>query len=898
MILFLHQSALQLNQFSDHEELKSEKLAVLLPDRSVGLSKKDKSMWSPDRPTSRPPRSTRSSHFRSASSGTPPRQASISTSGIDSKSFNSAFADADDDSSCDDTYVSMSSKKESLFEESPRILKETTRVTNTPSRRSPGLPRKKEFRPHTISRAESSGILDKLKSDINSLDIIRNSSYAEEISTVFSGSVFDFDDENNSITAKSIASTVPSVIERSRSVDRSFRREDMRGPFAVDAIRQRHGSSSLDGREGHSLRGHTSGAASVGSRRDMSRKHNELREKLQKEKQEMQNQSMVGRNKAHSQEQLSEKDEKISKLQETIRGLKREVVMEKDENERSSATLSDLKFQLNECKEKEAETKNALREVMKNVEHERSVREKEMHLASKVQRAEVLMLEERLTELEKDTIAKSDTLKDEIAKKSSVINGLRQDIRQLQSKLDSTSKSKADSDKTLRSQIERLELRLDNETVTHRKKVTELNEMHQSSEEEWAEKLNHMETKIEEQNAREAEWTDELSMTKLELENLRAYSVTLEKQNQYLKNSEDDAQRLERECNELKQQNSQTEQTIDDLRKELEVAQEAKVSLARQLETLKVTEREKDEYIDKMEDSLEELDDDKQGFTVKIEQLQKELCQSQSQFQEMKVTLEEAKKETADAKLQLQDATSKLEKSMDDGRRLAKQVTEKESENEKMVKAVSSLETKLKQEVEEHCADMTNHQKHLNKLEVKINEMQREIQTNQKQLAKIPKLDTKIKELTESLAQSEDKHSTLQSKLKNTISKLDESEINYDRLDKKYKALMREQSEFEEREKSHASNATKREREQIETIQKLKKEKNDQTAHIERLQEEVVKAKREVSQAKEETKKCKDQLKTALQSLDEMMKYIDGMKDESDDMIKALESETEGLMKR
>jgi hypothetical protein len=29
-----------------------------------------------------------------------------------------------------------------------------------------------------------------------------------------------------------------------------------------------------------------------------------------------------------------------------------------------------------------------------------------------------------------------------------------------------------------------------------------------------------------------------------------------------------------------------------------------------------------------------------------------------------------------------------------------------------------------------------------------------------------------------------------------------------------------------------------------------------------------------------------------------MMKYIDSMKEESDDMIKALESETEGLMKR
>ena len=806
----------------------------------------------------------------------------------------------------------MSSKKESLFEESPRILKETSRVTNAPSRRSPGLPRKKEFRPHTISRAESSGILDKLKSDINSLDIIRNSSYAEETSTAFSGSVFDFEDENKSVATKSVASSVPSVIERSRSVDRSFRREEMRGPLVVDAIRQRHGGSSLDGRESRLLNAdrqrlgeNTSGAASVGSRRDMSRKHNELREKLQKEKQEMQNQSMVDRNRGHLEGQLSEKDEKISKLQDTIRGLKREVVMEKDENERCSATLSDLKYQLKECKAKEAETQSALREVMKNVEHERSVREKEMHLASKVQGAEVLMLEEKLAESEKDFMAKTDALKDDIAKKSSVIEGLRQDIRQLQSKLDSSSRSKADSDKTLRSQIERLELRLDNETVAHRKKIAELNEMHQSSEEDWSEKLNSMKARIEEQNAREAEWTDELSMTKLELENLRAYSVSLENQNQYLKSSADDVQKLERECDELKHDKVKNGQTIDDLRKELEVAHEAKASLARQVEAMKKTEAEKDDYINKMEDSLEELDDDKQEYIDKIEQLQKELSESLSECQDTKVLLEEAKGATADAKTQLQDATSKLEKSMNDGRMLAKQVNEKENENAKMVKAISSMETKFKQEMDEHSVEVTNHQKHLSQmskasseLEGKINEMQREIKSYQNQLSKIPKLETKIKELTESLAQSEDKQSTLQSKLKNTISKLDESELNYDRLDKKHKALMRDQSEFEEREKSYASNATKREREQIDAIHKLKKEKNDQISHIERLQEEVVRAKKEVSQAKEETKKCKDQLKTALQSLDEMMKYIDGMKEESDDMIKALESETEGLMKR
>ena len=48
----------------------------------------------------------------------------------------------------------------------------------------------------------------------------------------------------------------------------------------------------------------------------------------------------------------------------------------------------------------------------------------------------------------------------------------------------------------------------------------------------------------------------------------------------------------------------------------------------------------------------------------------------------------------------------------------------------------------------------------------------------------------------------------------------------------------------------------------------------------------------------EESKKGKVQLRTALKSLDEMMKYIDSMKDESDEMLKALESENEALMKR
>jgi chromosome segregation ATPase len=725
---------------------------------------------------------------------------------------------------------------------------------------------------------------------------MRNSSYVEEAS-VFSGSVFDFDDENKSIASK----TLCSAIERSRSVDRSYRREELRGPLAVDAMRH-HDVSSVDGRRVLERKRETpNSTASLGSRRTMDRKHHEILKKLRKEKEEMEHKSSMEREQRsmdHLDREMDQKDEKINKLQETIRGLKKEVVMEKDENERCSAALDDLKRKLHECKTKEADTQSALREVMKNVEHERNVREKEMQLASKVQGAEMLMLEEKMEEIRKDNSAKRDALQHEITEKTSIIDELKRDINQLRSKLDDCTRSKADSDKTLRSQIERLELRLDNETEAHNKKVTELNEMHQTAEKEWMDKLDHLEGRLEEQGVREAQWTDELSMTRLELENLRLFSSALESQNSYLKESVGDMQNLERDYDDLKQYKIDSDQTIDDLKKELEVAHKAKATLARQVQTMKDSDLKRDEHVKNIEDSLAKLGGEKQEYIAKIGVLQTELSQSRSECQDTKSAL-------ANANAQLLDAASTIEKSMKNERALAKRVGELESENMKLASALSSIDTKMKQEVEAFNVEMANKDRHLkgmsqasNELKVKLEELQRETNSYKDQAAKLPQLEVTIKDLTASLVQSEDKYSTLQSNLKATNVKLEESEQNYDQLDKKFRALQRVQLEMEQRERSYATNASKRECEQIDTINKLKKDKKEQVIRIEQLQEELAKTKREVAQTKDNHSRTKEQLRTALQSLDEMMKYIDGMKDESDEMIKALEGEAEGLMKR
>ena len=875
-------------------------------------------MWSPDRPPIRPPRSARSNHGYSGSNfsslgGTPyadrssPRYVPCSA---DSKSFYTAFVEnEDDDSSCDDTYVSMSSNtrqknKDVLSTESPRILQETTRVTNTQSRRSPSLPKK-------ISRSESFGILDKLKSDISNIDIMKNSSYADDTSTAFTGSVFDFDDENRSIAFKSITPP-PNHIERSQSVDRSFRsgKEESRPSVAnvkpfFDSF---HSSSSsvggrhfnVDNSKQNHRRIYSSGGASVGSYHTMERKHNELQEQLQKDKAHMLNHSMLDRNSREFDMYLSE-EEKITKLQDTILGLKKEVVMEKDENERCSATLSEMKNKLEEYKLKEADTQVALREVMTNVENERTVREKEMQLASQIKESEIVMLEEKLVNLQKESSLRANELREEIVEKSRIVENLQQDIKQLKSKLDDSTKQKTDSDKILRDQIERLELRLDNETEAHRKKIAELNEVHQSAGEEWGKKLNDKEKQIEEQNSREAEWTDELSNTRLELENLRAFSFTLENQNQYLQKSTESLQNMEREYDELKKFKAESEITIDDLRKELEIAQNTKTSLIQQVKSLKESDLERDEYVSKLEDNLEELDDENKEYCVKTEHLQNDLVKAEQECEQAKTALEKSKNAIAESNSELQATMTKLEKSIHEVDVLTKRVSELESENAKLTSEVSSIEAKLKCEREEHSAKISEQEKQLNlsnDLEGKISEMQKELKSYEDKMRKMPKLEETIKELTASLVQSEDKYSTVQLKLKNANAKLDESEQNYNELNKKFVALKWQQQEIEEREKFCFSNAAKREREEMDTIHKLKTEKNNQALRIERLKDEATKSKIELAQTKEEAKKGKEQLQTALQSLDEMMKYIDCMKEESDEMMKALENETDGLMKR
>lgn len=802
----------------------------------------------------------------------------------------------------------MSSKsrktRDSLFEDSPRILNETSRTTNRSRHSLPSSSSKRKgdytasSRPNTLSRAESTGILDKLKSDIDSLDIMRNLSYVDESSsTVFSGSVFDFDDENKSIgtTSKSVASL---PLQRTRSVDnRAYRREELRGPLAVNAMSQA-GSDRRRGNtgKGSSDRRHSSGAASVGSHREMNRKHDELRTKLQKEKEEMQSKQRIERNdnRDNLESQLNLKHDKIEKLQETIRGLKKEVVMERDENERRESKLLELKSHLDECRAKEADTQNVLREVMKNVEYERGVREKELNLVSKVQQAEVMVMEEKLAEAQKEGSLKMEALR-----------GLKREINQLRSKLDSSSRSKADSDKTLRSQIERLELRLDNETESHHKKVAELNEIQKSSDEAWAGKLRHMENALEEQHAREAAWTDELAVTKCEVENLRAFSAALENQNQHLKESSEGMQNLQQEYQELKQYKVESDQIIDDLKQELEVVSEAKSSLldksnglALQVENMKEASRERDDYVSEMEDKLDTLENERHENNAKVEQLQNLVAQVQSKC-------ELSSQAESDANAQLDDATFKIEKYMNEGRMLNKRVGELESENTKLAAALTTAEAKIKQEIEDHHATMASHERHMievskasDDLEGKISEMQHEIRSYQDKMGKMSKLEATAKDLRASLAQSDEKCSSLQSKVKSLNTKLEESEQSYNRLDKKYKALAREQSDWEERERSYATNTSKRETEQINTIRRLRKEKNDQAAQLEKHKEEAAKANRNLARTMDESKKGKVHLQTALTSLDEMMKYIDSMKDESDEMMKALESENEALMKR
>ena len=87
----------------------------------------------------------------------------------------------DDDSSCDDTYISISmtpsrdiTAQDSLFDtsEDRGILKETSRLAANRPRSSSSTPQKK----HDYGENDTAGVLDKLKKDIDSLALIKSQS--------------------------------------------------------------------------------------------------------------------------------------------------------------------------------------------------------------------------------------------------------------------------------------------------------------------------------------------------------------------------------------------------------------------------------------------------------------------------------------------------------------------------------------------------------------------------------------------------------------------------------------------------------------------------------------------------------------------------------------------------
>ena len=364
--------------------------------------------------------------------------------GFASKGSLYAENDDDDDSSCDDTYVSMSSsrsrgdcgsssKSSSRKSDSLGILEETSRVTNKtrPRRASSSSPfkssKKSEYDKKYDEKSSTTGILDKLKNDINDLELLRLST--EEFP------------ENEFAKFRTVGTTSSSNFGNNRRSKSSMRvgGSSMEMMFSENDTSSRKMTAGKPPTAGGSI-------TSCSTRKEKNMGNDDLVKKFK----------------------MFEKDNE--RLQEVVRILKEDSIKNIQHNENKLSRfsdvkvhLSDVKLQLEQSKSTEAELEKALREVTGNAEGEQEIMSEELSIAYKLHKNEVALLEEKLR-------AASDI----IDEKSSIIQALEIDMERRHNSL---SNDKEETEQKLCAEIDNIKLSMKSNESDWIEKVERLEEL-------------------------------------------------------------------------------------------------------------------------------------------------------------------------------------------------------------------------------------------------------------------------------------------------------------------------------------------------------------------------------------------------------------------------------------
>ena len=872
------------------------------------------------------------------------------------------YSDDDDNSSCDDTYVSMSSSRGRIVDDGPskhsingresstlsssksprRILGETLRASNNTaksSRLSSRLSSSKNKYEGSSSYGDDSSsvtstILDKLKSDINSLEQLRSGSSSLSSSTLQQ-------QHNQTITDDFPETFSENEFSRARSIgnnNNNNRSKSSMRSSTFDRAESDYGSarrSMSSMRGGRGDRDSRTGSSDYASSRSLSVdrffRDTDLGETTKSDSSAKQSTSSntsnsspweIHQKKEKAWGQAIENDELVKKcrllehekkrLQETVRNLKEESIVNIEHAQNKLTALSNVKVQLEESKEKEVELSKALRELIGNAECEQENMSEELRIAYKLRESEVTLLEEKLKCASEEMEKKVDIIRELESEMHRVETSLKQEksetVEHLCEKIENLETSMKSNEDSLMEKLRELSTDLENSRSSYAELAEKKNKLSQklSEAEEEARTLHENIDRIKKEGQEAIEavqqslndtkevnkvLSEEVDAAKRENQDLTntiegntGTIVTLE---QSLSESKMETSQLINKLSKIEDENGSLKYVLDKRNEAIQTLEEglAKANLSKCDTELELNEtraslenekqilvRIKNEQaiiVKRQEKRTSELEEEKQ-------KLMSSLSESDQTETELKSSLERAKCRNVEMK----GKVAKAEKEMNT---LNAAVQEKDQQISSLVKSSSLMQQQVDQaakeidtlrgKVQSKDKQLVDVKRATELLHQKTSSLTSELETYKKK--KLPACEAEVKKLKVTLAESDTKVnimnqevSSLQAELHRVNERLESSKAKNDELNK---SSVIDKSDMKKKEA---------------TIQKLQSELDKAKADVEQADAKVAKIRIEGASRN-------GQLKSALQSLDEMMRYIESMRGENDDVVASLESDLE-----
>lgn len=595
------------------------------------------------------------------------------------------------------------------------------------------------------SNHSASGILSKLKSDINSLELLRqHSEYADgdgfpaRSYRNTHGDVGAFADDESKSTLDTLGSNGTgnsSFLARAKSVDRFFRETDsgeLMGSRVVGSVLQTKKSTATK-------------KAFVAT---VSKIDHAQRKSLE--------------------EQLQLRDEENVKLQKTILSLKEECIKEKEDNARHLSSIEDMKRKVDDAKSKEGQLKQSLRDLITNIDQERKLRAEEFEVVSELQLAEVKSLKEQLTE------------------KIETIGGLEK-VAQIND----------EEFQMLQDKVEKLEMKLEDHASQSNKQTKQLEEL-----------ANNTKTKENEWTIRLKTLEQQLACAKREGEISKTAYAETQHENEQLRSSIEesktestrDVERLKKSLDEANEARDKATKQLDSL-KTLENERQALVSKMEQ--RVKTMEDEKNDSTSQIASLQKQLSDIKSESSGTIAALKKSLDKSKeatadakSQLNDVLGKLKESTStvENFGKKVQeLENQNSKLRKAVSSAESdFATRVGEKDMRINDMNKIIQRLQDKMdgmKLEIHSYKVQLSKIPEYeakvkelkgslkewvakSNIMEKEVSSLQQELSNMNNRLAAAEKKYTALKKERKSLSADASEAKELEQGLRDTIKQL------------------------------------------------------------------------------------------------------------------------------